>query len=106
MVKKLLLSLLLGFMAISSNAQSIGMIGDFTSWSSDVVMDTADNITYTKRQTFLVTGGGSVGSMVDTTDADVLTSVTYIAGGTAGRACHYHNNPKTLKTIISFIFIS
>lgn len=56
--------------------------------------------------TFLVTGGGSVGSMVDTTDADVLTSVTYIAGGTAGRACHYHNNPKTLKTIISFIFIS
>lgn len=57
MVKKLLFSLLLTFMAIGTNAQSIGMIGAFNSWANDVVMTTSDNITYTKQYTFLVTGG-------------------------------------------------
>lgn len=56
MVKKLLLSLLITFMAMSTNAQSIGMVGDFNSWGNDVVMDTSDNITYTKRYTFLISG--------------------------------------------------
>jgi hypothetical protein len=39
-------------------AQSIGMIGDFTNWSSDEVMNTSDNITFTLTgYTFTVTGG-------------------------------------------------
>ncbi len=45
-------------LAINTNAQSIGMIGDFTSWSSDVVMNTSDNVVYTiNNYTFLITGG-------------------------------------------------
>jgi hypothetical protein len=28
-------------------AQSIGMIGDFTNWSTDEVMNTSDNVTFT-----------------------------------------------------------
>lgn len=51
----LLSALILGF---SSQAQVVGMIGDFTSWSSDVVMSTTDNVTWTKTgQTFLIAGG-------------------------------------------------
>ena len=45
-------------LTINTNAQSIGMIGDFTSWSSDVVMNTSDNVVYTiNNYTFLITGG-------------------------------------------------
>lgn len=39
-------------------SQSIGMIGDFSNWSSDEVMNTSDNVTYTVTGfTFTVTGG-------------------------------------------------
>jgi hypothetical protein len=39
-------------------AQSIGMIGDFTNWSTDEVMNTSDNVTYTLTgYTITVTGG-------------------------------------------------
>ena len=42
----------------STQAQVIGMIGDFTSWSSDVVMTTTDNVNWTvTNQTFLISGG-------------------------------------------------
>lgn len=45
-------------LTINTNAQSIGMIGDFTSWSSDVVMNTSDNVVYTiNNYTFLISGG-------------------------------------------------
>lgn len=58
MIKKLFFSLLFMVLAINTNAQSIGMIGDFTSWSSDVVMNTSDNVVYTiNNYTFLITGG-------------------------------------------------
>ena len=41
-----------------SFSQSIGMIGDFSNWSSDEVMNTSDNVTYTVTGfTFTVTGG-------------------------------------------------
>lgn len=39
-------------------AQSIGMIGDFSNWSTDEVMTTSDNVIYTTTGfTFTVTGG-------------------------------------------------
>ena len=39
-------------------AQSIGMIGDFTNWSTDEVMNTSDNVTFTLTgYTITVTGG-------------------------------------------------
>jgi hypothetical protein len=58
MIKKLFFSLLFMVLAINTNAQSIGMIGDFTSWSSDVVMNTSDNVVYTiNNYTFLISGG-------------------------------------------------
>lgn len=45
-------------LSASTQAQVIGMIGDFTSWSSDVVMTTSDNVNWTvTNQTFLITGG-------------------------------------------------
>ena len=51
----LLSALILGF---SSQAQIVGMVGDFSSWGNDVVMSTTDNVTWTKTgQTFLITGG-------------------------------------------------
>jgi hypothetical protein len=41
-----------------SFSQSIGMIGDFSNWSSDEVMNTSDNVTFTLTgYTFTVTGG-------------------------------------------------
>jgi hypothetical protein len=58
MIKKLFFSLLFMALAINANAQSIGIIGDFTSWGSDVVMNTSDNTVYTlNNQTFLISGG-------------------------------------------------
>ncbi|RAR74095.1 T9SS type A sorting domain-containing protein [Flavobacterium aciduliphilum] len=57
MIKKLFFALLLSVVSFSSNAQSIGLIGDFNSWASDVVMNTVDNTTYTVQYTFLITGG-------------------------------------------------
>lgn len=46
------------FLAFASRAQVIGMIGDFTSWSSDVIMTTTDNENWTvNNQAFLVAGG-------------------------------------------------
>jgi starch-binding outer membrane protein SusE/F len=47
MFKKLFFSILLSIFAFSSNAQSIGLIGDFNSFSADVVMATTDSQTYT-----------------------------------------------------------
>ena len=45
-------------LAINTNAQSIGIVGDFSSWGNDVVMNTSDNVVYTlNNQTFLITGG-------------------------------------------------
>ena len=50
----LLSALILGF---SSQAQVVGILGDFTSWGSDVVMSTTDNVNWTKTGlTFLITG--------------------------------------------------
>ncbi len=51
----LFLSLSIGSLTF---AQSIGMIGDFSNWSTDEVMNTSDNETYTiSAYTFTVTGG-------------------------------------------------
>lgn len=57
-MKKLLFSFVLLFTSITFQAQSIGIVGDFSNWGSDVVMTTTDNETFTLSAfTFPVTGG-------------------------------------------------
>ncbi len=57
MFKKLLFSLLFSMAAFTSNAQSIGMIGAFNSWSGDVVMNTTDNVNFSlNAYTFTISG--------------------------------------------------
>ncbi|OYU84659.1 MAG: hypothetical protein CFE24_05705 [Flavobacterium sp. BFFFF2] len=56
MIKKLLFAFTFLASLASSNAQSVGIIGGFTSWSSDVVMATTDNTTFTKAGLFLASG--------------------------------------------------
>ena len=57
MIKKLFYTLLFSFFALNSNAQSIGLIGDFNGWGGDVVMNTTDNVNFTlNAYTFTVTG--------------------------------------------------
>lgn len=56
-MKKLLFSFLFTVVFGLFNSQSIGMIGDFNSWSGDVVMTTTDNVTYTLTHTFTANGG-------------------------------------------------
>jgi hypothetical protein len=59
MIKKLFFSLLFMVVANNASAISIGMIGDFNSWSGDVVMnDSGDGVNYNiSNYTFLITGG-------------------------------------------------
>jgi hypothetical protein len=58
MIKKLLFSLIIVLITSYTKAQSIGVIGDFNNWNSDVVMNTSDNIVFTlSNQTFLISGG-------------------------------------------------
>lgn len=58
MIRKLLYIILFALSAMNTNAQSIGIIGTFNSWSYDVFMNTTDNVTYTLQNfTFSVTGG-------------------------------------------------
>ena len=53
MIKKIFYTILFTFSLITVNAQSIGLVGAFNNWggtppnSTDVVMNTTDNITYT-----------------------------------------------------------
>jgi hypothetical protein len=60
MIKKLFLCVLTTlFFAWNSSAQSVSMIGDAVSgWSTDVVMSTTDNVTYTLSN-FTFTNGGA-----------------------------------------------
>jgi hypothetical protein len=57
MIKKLLFSLVLLFASMSFQAQSIGIVGDFNGWGSDVVMTTTDNENYSLvAYTFSISG--------------------------------------------------
>ncbi len=59
-MKKLFTFLSILFITMSSRAQVVGMIGDFTGWGSspDVIMTSVDNVNWTvTNQAFLVTGG-------------------------------------------------
>jgi hypothetical protein len=57
-MKKIFTLLSAVLFSASTQAQVIGMIGDFTSWASDVVMTTTDNVNWTvTNQTFLISGG-------------------------------------------------
>ena len=59
-MKKLFTFLSILFITMSSRAQVVGMIGDFTGWGSnpDVVMSTVDNVNWTvTNQLFSLTGG-------------------------------------------------
>jgi len=57
MIKKLLFSLVLLFTSMSFQAQSIGIVGDFNNWGSDVVMTTTDNENYSLvAYTFPISG--------------------------------------------------
>ena len=57
-MKKIFTLLSAVLLSASTQAQVIGMIGDFTSWSADVVMTTTDNVNWTvTNQTFLISGG-------------------------------------------------
>jgi hypothetical protein len=47
-MKKLLFSFLFSVVFGLFSSQSIGLVGDFNSWSNDVVMATTDNVNYTK----------------------------------------------------------
>ena len=78
----LLSALILGF---SSQAQIVGMIGDFTSWQSDVIMSTTDNVNWTKTaQTFLADGGVKFRQDADwgvNWGGDVFPGGTGVSGG-------------------------
>ena len=56
-MKKLLFSFLFSVVFGLFSSQSIGLIGDFNSWSGDVVMATTDNVNYTLTHTFTANGG-------------------------------------------------
>jgi hypothetical protein len=59
-MKKLFTFLSILFISMTSRAQVVGIIGDFTGWSAtgDVIMSTVDNVNWTaSNQAFLVTGG-------------------------------------------------
>lgn len=56
-MKKLLFSFLFSVVFGLFSSQSIGLIGDFNSWSGDVVMATTDNVHYTLTHTFTANGG-------------------------------------------------
>ena len=68
-----------------SYGQSIGIIGDFNGWSSDVVMNTTDNTTYTASAVaFGITGGAKFRQDADWAvnwGADVFPSGVGVAGG-------------------------
>lgn len=58
MIKKLHFSWLLLLVTLTFQAQSIGIVGDFSNWGSDVVMTTTDNVNYTlTAYTFSISGG-------------------------------------------------
>ncbi|MBA4154500.1 MAG: hypothetical protein C0512_09150 [Flavobacterium sp.] len=58
MMKKLLFTFLFLLISFSNQAQSIGIVGDFNGWGSDVVMTTSDNENYSvSGYTFGLTGG-------------------------------------------------
>ena len=57
MIRNLLYTIFFTFSAMNINAQSIGIIGVFNNWSSDAVMNTADNITYTLQNFTLLADG-------------------------------------------------
>lgn len=56
-MKKLLFSFLFSVVFGLFSSQSIGLIGDFNSWSGDVVMATTDNVNYTLTHTFTANAG-------------------------------------------------
>jgi hypothetical protein len=58
-MKRIFTLLSICFFALTSRAQTIGMIGDFTGWAApDVIMNTSDGVNWTvTNQAFLVTGG-------------------------------------------------
>lgn len=56
-MKKLLFSFLFSVVFGLFSSQSIGLIGDFNTWTGDVVMATTDNVNYTLTHTFTANGG-------------------------------------------------